>query len=347
MAIDPSKPFNLEYRVDETYDGLRLDRYVNAVVPTISRTRIQRYNNNKRITVNGEIKPHNWRVRTGDIILLKCAVPSGEEDIGRQIPVEIIYEDEYLLAVNKQPGLVVHPVALHRHNTLMNALYWKYKEILPLEKELSLVNRIDRFTSGVVLVSKDICAKRDLQLQFENRTVTKTYLALVLGNLKLEQGEIDQPLGPKLNSTNRVIQDVRNDVEGKASQTCYWALERFQARVDGENSKFTLVRVAPKTGRQHQIRVHLKSIGHPLVADHLYGDNHGMSWESPEGESGQLERFALHAETLDIIHPITREEIHFTAPPPPDFDGCLTALRKGWPLESFLLENDGRNNQQA
>ena len=104
--------------------------------------------------------------------------------------------------------------------------------------------------------------------------------------------------------------------------------------------KYTLLRVEPKTGRQHQIRVHLKSIGHPLIADHLYGENQGFSWISPDGASGRLARFGLHAETLTITHPISKEELRFTAPPPPDFAGCIEALRSGWKIKTFPLDNE-------
>jgi 23S rRNA pseudouridine1911/1915/1917 synthase len=334
MVIDPSKPFDLAYRVDPTYDRMRLDQYVRAVVPSLSRTKIQRYNDEDRITVNGVPRRHNWRVRTGDEVVLKCRIPAGGEALGRDIPVEIVYEDEWLLAVNKQPGLVVHPVALHRHDTLMNALHWRYEGILPEGKELSLVNRIDKLTSGVVLVSKDIRAKRHLQEQFEARSVYKTYLAVTDGIPAGEQGEIDLPLGPKLRRRNRCLMDVRRDVEGKPSRTAYWVLERFPG-AGGQGH--ALVRFAPKTGRQHQLRVHARAMGWPLTADHLYGDGYGRRWVDARGDAATLERFCLHAETLDITHPVTGEPVRFRAPLAPDMAGLLAALRAGRPLQRFAL----------
>ncbi|MFW5857140.1 MAG: pseudouridine synthase, partial [Planctomycetota bacterium] len=269
--LDPSKPFDLTYRVDPTHDGMRLDRYVHAMAPTISRTRVKRYNAEGRIRLNDAVRPDNARVRTGDAVLLQCREPAGGIDVARDIPVEIVYEDEHLLAVNKQPGLVVHPVALHRHDTLMNALYFLYEDRLPAGRELSLVNRIDKLTSGIVLVAKGLEAKRHLQEQFEARTPYKTYLAVARGVVDGEQGEIALPIGPKADCANRCVQAVRRDSAGKPCLTRFWVRERFADRgvtlPDGTESRqgYTLVRFALATGRQHQIRVHAMALGHPLL----------------------------------------------------------------------------------
>jgi 23S rRNA pseudouridine1911/1915/1917 synthase len=353
MVIDPAKPFDLQHRVDPAYDGERLDRFVQAMVPTISRTRVQRYNRAGRVLVNGRRRADNWRVRSGDRVVLKVHEPPEGADAARHIPVSVLYEDEWLLAVNKQPGLVVHPVALHRHNTLMNALYWRYKDRLPAAKELSLVNRIDKLTSGVVLVSKDIRAKRNLQEQFEARRVYKTYQALVAGGVEEESGEINLPLGPKADCQNRCVQAVRRDSAGKPSLSRYWVLERLRHAPPpaagpppagteplAAGRAFTLLRLSPQTGRQHQLRVHAAAAGHPLVGDHLYGDNRAWVWRAAGGEAagadasgtGRLERFALHAESLTITHPVEKREMRFTAPLPADLAGALEALRRGWPV---------------
>lgn len=330
MAIDPSKPFDLEYKVDESQDGMRLDKYIASVIPTISRTKIKTYNSQKRITVNGEIKPDSWKVKDGDMVVLKCRVPEGGENLGKNIPVEIIFEDDYLIAVNKQAGLVVHPVALHRHNTLMNALYWKYKDKLSEEQDITLVNRIDQYTSGVVLVCKDLESKRNLQEQFEARTVSKSYLAIVCGELENGSGEIDLPIGPKKNRTNRVMMGIRHDEEGKPSHTFYEVIERLPS--------FTVVRLTPKTGRQHQLRVHMAEIGHPLAADHLYGDDKGLKFLDNNGqEICELSRFALHAKDLTFIHPVTEKEMTIEAPLPDDMANTINALRENRDMVKFSL----------
>jgi len=345
MAIDPAKPFDLTYRVDGAFDGLRVDRFVQAMVPTISRTRIQAYNREGRILVNDERRAQNWRVREGDVVTLRCPVPPGGASLGRDIPVDVMWEDGYLLAVNKQPGLVVHPVALHRHDTLMNALYWRYRDRLGPGNELSLVNHIDKLTSGLVLVSKDPEAKRDLQRQFEARSVDKGYLGLALGEMEADAGTIDRPVGPRKGTQNRVLQDVREDGEGRPSQSAFRVLERLCAPVrpaDGgpaRRERFTLVRLVPRTGRQHQLRVHLAYLGHPLVGDHLYGDNHGLRATGPDGGEVEIARFALHAHWLAFDHPVTGKRMEVTAPPSADLAGVLDALRAGQPLARFALES--------
>ncbi|MFH0910193.1 MAG: RluA family pseudouridine synthase [Planctomycetota bacterium] len=351
MVIDPAKPFDLEYRVDPAYDGLRLDRYVHSMVPAISRTRIQQYNEEGRLTVRGLRRPDNWKVRTGDLVRLQCRMPEGGEALGSDIPVEVVYEDECLLGVNKQPGLVVHPVALHRHDTLMNALYWRYKDALLPGQELSLVNRIDKYTSGLVLVAKDPVAKRHLQRQFESRRVTKEYLALVHGLVAEEEGEIDRPIGAKPQSENRVLMAVREDGTGRPSQTRFRVEERLtlpeRASPDEALRRFTLVRLWPRTGRQHQLRVHLASLGHPLVGDHLYGDARGLLCRGPAGEECRLARFALHAARLTVVHPVTREPLVVAAPLAEDFRAILAGLRADWSLETFpLAQKPGKAPQR-
>ena len=327
--IDPSKPFDLEFLVEPGQNGLRLDRFIRDRVPTISRTRIQFYNADGRISVNGAIRPDNWNVRTGDTVILQCRVPEGGAEVARTIPVDVVAEDEDYLAVNKQSGLVVHPVALHRHDTLLNALYYRYRDVLAPGGELSLANRIDKLTSGLVILAKNARAKRGLQGQFEGREVEKTYLAIVTGRVENEAIAIDRPIGPKKNRNNRCLMDIREDGEGKPSHTDVEVLERFTGH--------TLVRCRPKTGRQHQIRVHMACIGHPLVADHLYGDGMGFDAVAPDGRGVRLDRFALHAESIVFRHPTRDEILRLTAPLAADMAAFLDALRDGWALKPYRL----------
>lgn len=325
MPIDPAKPFDLHFVVDPNWAELRLDQYVKAMIPAMSRTKIQRYVREGRALVNDEPRPANWRVRLGDAVLLRCNVPEEGDDAGKRIPLEIIYEDDDILAVNKQPGLVVHPVSLHRHDTLLNALYWRYKDLLPPEQEVSLANRLDRNTSGVILVSKHTESKRRLQVQFEAREPRKTYLALVEGDGVSPAGEIDLPLGPAAGRNDRCKIGVRRDEAGKPSRTSYVTLERY----DG----YALVELRPHTGRQHQLRVHMAEIGYPLVCDDRYGSPESLAAVSPRGEERIIARYALHACRLEFAHPRTGVALDLLAPPAADMAGVLEALRAGWSTE--------------
>lgn len=327
--IDPSKPFDLTHIVDEAQSGQRLDIYVHDRVPTISRTRIKAYNAEGRVLVNGVVRPDSWKVRTGDTVVLKCHIPEGALEAAARIPLDIVQEDDDYAAVNKQSGLVVHPVALHRHDTLLNALFHRYKDLLGPEGEIALGNRIDKLTSGLVLVSKHAQAKRGLQQQFEGRTVLKEYAAIVCGCVADEEGVVDSPIGPKKNRANRCLMDIRDDEEGRPSLTSWHVLERFDA--------YTLVACQPKTGRQHQIRVHMRSIGHPLLGDHLYGDGMGVRATASDGREVILDRFALHAKSVWLKHPVSGEPLEVHAPLAEDMAAMLVALREGWELESFPL----------
>lgn len=340
MPIDPAKPFDLRYRVDPTWAEERLDRFVKAMIPAMSRTKIQRYIAEGRVEVNGTVRPANWRVHRDDIVLLRCHEPSEGADIAQRIPIEILYEDEDLLLVNKQPGLLVHPVALHRHDTLLNALYWRYKDILPPDQNIELVNRIDRYTSGVVVLTKSREAKQILQEQFEARLPQKTYLALAQGLVKDKEGMIDLPLGPALSRTDRCKIGVRYDEKGKPSQTFYRVLERFP-RPELPSGGVTLLRIEPYTGRQHQIRVHMAEIGHPLVCDDRYGDPRELVAIPPPSPTPErhlnegsppprLARYALHAESIAFSHPRTRHPLIISAPLANDMATMLEALRAGW-----------------
>ncbi len=323
MPIDPSKPFDLRYRVDPTWADMRLDRYVKAMVPAMSRTRIQKYVRDERVEVNGEARPANWRVRLGDEVVLRCRAPAGANETARRIPLAILYEDEDVVAIDKQPGLVVHPVALHRHDTLLNALYWRYKETLPAEQEVSLANRLDRYTSGVILVAKHTASKQALQPQFERRTTRKVYRALCEGLVHEDAGVIDLPIGPG-EGTDRCKMAIRDT--GKPSRTSFRVLERFAAAAG--RPEFTLVELEPHTGRQHQLRLHLAATGHPLVCDDRYGDPRGLL-VTTGGDEHALARYALHAAALTFAHPASGEPTTVTAPLASDLAGVAEGLRAG------------------
>lgn len=297
----------------------------------MSRTKIQKYCAAGRICVNGAPRPANWIVRLGDQVLLVCKDPEngGAAAVAEKIAGElvVIYEDEEILAVNKPAGLVVHPVGKHRHDTLLNALYMRYKDILPPEQEVSLANRLDQYTSGLILVAKNTGAKRILQYQFENREVSKEYYALCTGIIAADSGKIDAPLGPA-DPGSTLLQALRYDSLGKPAQTEYEVCERFAPGGGADDPGLTFVHLLPHTGRQHQLRVHLASLGHPLLADKHYGDGRTLTL-SRGGESAIINRYALHAAQLTFRHPDGTIRT-LQAPLADDMTAALAALRTGW-----------------
>lgn len=334
MPIDPAKPFDLRYEVTRNYLDHRLDQFVKAMVPSMSRTRIQNHIREGRVSVNDEVRPANWRVRLDDRVILHCREPEGGAvEEAKNIPLEFIYEDDELAVLNKQPGLVVHPVGIYRHNTLLNALYWHYKDLLPPEQEISLANRLDQFTSGVILLAKNTTSKRILQGQFENRETHKVYQALCEGVLAQDAGSIDAPIGPGRGEF-RTSMEVRDDEEGKQAHTAYEVLERFLplpgAPGDAEDKGYTLVRLMPHTGRQHQLRVHMAHIGHPLVCDDRYGFSRPLQLEDARGHTAEVRRYALHACELTFTHPDGRV-MTVQAPLATDLQEALILLRAGAP----------------
>ncbi len=323
MAIDPAKPFDLTLVVDPLYDRERLDKFIRAMLPSMSRTRIQLRIGEGRVEVNGLARPNNWRLLSGDRVLVRCREPEGGgAEAGRAIPLDIIYEDDDLIAVNKQAGLVVHPVGKHRHDTLLNALYWRYKDALPADASVNLANRLDQYTSGVILATKNTRSKRILQEDFEARIPAKTYLALCRGIFQNKAGEVALPIGPENRvGGNHCNMMVRHDELGKPSQTFYQVLEEF-------SQGFTLVRLRPVTGRQHQLRVHMQALEHPLVGDGRYGGGYRLELAVGDG-TVRLERYALHAVELVFRHPADGREMRLSAPLAGDLENTLAALRAG------------------
>ena len=314
MPIDPAKPFDLKYVATPTYSEIRLDQFVRAMVPSMSRTRIQKYIKNKQISVNGKPERSNWIVRLNDEVILHCKEPEGAADVAKTIPLDILYEDGDIIAINKQPNLVVHPVALHRHDTLLNALYWRYKDIIPEDQEISLGNRLDQYTSGVILVAKNTNSKRILQDQFENRKTKKVYNAICAGIVESDEGEIDKPIGQG-EGAHRTFMVIRHDELGKPSNTYYKVLKRYKPHAGDKG--FTLVRLEPHTGRQHQLRVHMADIGAPLICDDRYGVAGEISIASEDGRVATIDRYALHACELTFMHP-DGNEMTIKAPLAPD-----------------------------
>jgi len=290
-----------EYEIDPTCAKKRLDVFLTEVQSDISRSFIQKLIDTHRVTVNGEVAKSNYKVKTGDRVELAVPGPEPLEVRAEAIPLDIVYEDASLIVIDKPPGLVVHPAPGHPDGTLVNALLHHCKDLKGIGgvERPGIVHRLDKDTSGLILVAKTDAVMQDLLRQFQERRVRKVYLALVKGRVQPPSGGIDAPIG-----RHRVHRKkMALNEEGREAQTYYEVARQFE--------QYALVRAEPKTGRTHQIRVHLASIGHPILGDRLYGHLRGASVPT-------LPRQALHAHRLELTHPRTGEPLAFESPLPED-----------------------------
>ncbi len=290
-------------------DGIRLDKFLAQARPALSRNRVRQLIIAGHVRVNGKPPAKvGLKLSAGmEITLTEPDIVAEAPPAPKNIPLDILYEDDALLALNKPAGLVVHPAVGHADDTLVNALLHHYPEMAALNAERpGIVHRLDRDTSGVMVVAKTAPALENLQAQFKARTVEKIYLALVHGIPRSAEGVIDVPLGR--HSTLRQKFAPRPD--GKPARTHYWIEETFAA--------FSLLRIKLETGRTHQIRVHLAWLGHPVAGDTIYGHKKNRL---------KLSRQFLHAYSLSIQHPIRADEMTFTAPLPTELERTLALLR--------------------
>ncbi|MFN3466293.1 MAG: RluA family pseudouridine synthase [Candidatus Brocadiales bacterium] len=326
----------LEVRKDySSLGGRRLDKYLAARLQQYSRSFLQRLIREGAVKVGGRATPAtavkaSYPIRKGDTITLEIPVLEKEHLRPEDIPLDIIYEDEYLMLVNKPPDMVVHPAPGHMSGTLVNALLFHCEKLSRTGGyyKAGIVHRLDRDTSGIMLVIKSDAVHEDIARQFEKRTVRKEYLALVEGDVELDSDQIELPIGR--HKRDRLKMSIRHDEGGKEATSIYEVLERF--------GDFTLVKVMPRTGRTHQIRVHMKAIGHPIVADADYNTRDclyareitgkGERPSTPDDEPPILERQALHAYRLEFFHPILKKRVSFQAELPEDMQRVLKLLRK-------------------
>ncbi|MHC5033639.1 MAG: RluA family pseudouridine synthase [Planctomycetota bacterium] len=314
-----------EFEVGGRHAGRRLDAYLAARFPEYSRTFIQALMRQGHITVNGQaVKPSHLPAR-GDTVVALVPMRRHEEVLPEDIPLDVIYEDRWIVVVNKPADLVVHPSKGHQTGTLVNALVHRFRHLSGLYGPLrpGIIHRLDRDTSGVILVVKDERVHERIARQFEERRVDKEYIAICEGRVELDGDLIDAAIAPDPRSRDRML--VRES-DGRPAQTIYEVVERI--------GDFTVVRCKPRTGRTHQIRVHLQLLGHPIVADSLYGRRDAVylsdltgSERHPE-EEPLLDRQALHARRLTIYHPKREEEMTFEAPLPDDMSRLIDALRR-------------------
>ena len=287
----------------------RLDKVVRDRVPTLSRSQSQRLIESGEVTVDGKPRKPAYRVEPGESISVVMPAPDEEgPPLAQAIPLDIIYEDSYLLAVNKPAGMVVHPAPGHSEGTLVNALLAHDRRIVDVgpSERAGIVHRLDRETSGVIVAAKKAQVLNVLQEQFRNRQVEKVYLALVHGRVQPPEGIIEVPIG----RDPRDRQKMAPVAGGKYARTRYRASEYL--------NRYTLIEAHPYTGRTHQIRVHLSWLGHPVVGDRMYGRGRHQLLE---------DRHFLHAWTLRCAHPVSGEDLWLEAPLPQELTDLLERLR--------------------
>ena len=297
--------------------GQRIDKYIAAEVPELSRSVVQRLIKEGRVTVGGEATKPSYRVEAGDEIVVRVPPPEPMEVRPEAIPLDIVYEDEGIIVVNKPAGMVVHPAYGHRTGTLVNAILAHCPDLAGTEDALrpGIVHRLDKDTSGLIIVAKNDSARQHLQRQFKRREVKKVYVALVEGHLEPVRGVIEAPIGRDKKRRKRMAV-----VEGgREARTEYTVVEYFGGEVGKVSRPYTLVEAEPKTGRTHQVRVHFASIGHPLAGDPVYGFR--------KQRLSLLRRQFLHARTLGFRLPGSNEYIELTAELPDDLGVVLEELR--------------------
>ncbi len=325
MSGDELSAGPIDVIVPDDAADVRLDWFLAHRFPTYSRTLLRRAINATGVRVDGKRVKAAHRLRPGERITIVFPDLPREAPQPEEIPLDILYEDDWLAAINKPPGMVVHPGRGHWQGTLASALQFHFNQLSSVggQTRPGIVHRLDRDTSGVLVVAKTDRAHQLLADQFEQRTTEKEYFAIVSGQPNRDRDVIDLPIG--IHPYQREKMAVRRDgPSSRPAQSFYEVVERF----DG----FAAVRITPKTGRTHQIRVHLASIHCPVLCDKLYGGRaritRGELTRKLDDIEVLLDRQALHALRLKLAHPETGEPIEFNAPLPADLTGMLESLRQ-------------------
>lgn len=300
----------ISLQADETYMDERLDKFLSAMLPDQSRSYLQKIIKDGNVLVNGEPKKSSYRLEDGDEVTADLPELKSPDIEPENIPLDILYEDDSILMVNKPKGMVVHPSAGHYTGTLVNAVLWHCQGQLSGINGVSrpgIVHRIDKDTTGVLVVCKNDASHNAVAAQLKEHSITRKYRAIVHGVIKEDEGTVDAPIGRHPTERKKMASGVKN---GKRAVTHYRVLERFQG--------YTYVECQLETGRTHQIRVHMASIHHPLLGDTVYG---------PAKDSHHLEGQTLHAMVLGLIHPVTGEYLEVEAPLPEYFENLLKKFR--------------------
>lgn len=331
LAEEQSPEMHEHYRfvADKGQGAMRVDKYLSMHIVNVSRNRIQQAAEANCILVNDVPVKSNYKIKPNDIIsLVMDRPPRVLEILPEDIPLDVVYEDKDVMVINKPPGLVVHPGFGNYQGTMVNAIAWRLKDTPEYDAKdprLGVVHRIDKDTSGLIVAAKNPNAKANLSAQFFNKTTKRQYLALVWGNVVEDEGRIEGNIGrhPKDRLQMTVFEDGEH---GKPAVTHYKVLERL--------GYVTLVQCRLETGRTHQIRVHMKHIGHTLFNDARYGGNEVLKGTNFSKYKQFVQncfslcpRQALHAQTLGFVQPTTGEELMFEAPVPADMQQLLEKWR--------------------
>ena len=322
---------HLRMEVDGGQEPVRIDKYMAEHTPHASRNRIQKAADAGFIRVNGTPVKSNYKVRPGDVVTLMLDRPHYDTTIEPEdIPLEVVYEDEVLLVINKPAGMVVHPGCCNYHGTLVNAVAWHLRDVPgydPNDPSVGLVHRIDKDTSGLLVIAKTPEAKTELGIQFFHHDTHRSYQALVWGNFVEDSGRIEGNIGRDPKDRLRMAVFPPDSEVGKSAVTHYRVVERY--------GYTTLVECRLETGRTHQIRAHMRHIGHPLFGDERYGGMEMLRGERTASYKAYIQncfklcgRQALHARTLGFRHPVTGEQMDFSAPMPDDMGALIEKWRK-------------------
>lgn len=317
---------SFEFLVDEDDVGERLDSFLSAQIPELSRSRIQKALRAGDVLVDGEPAAKSaQKVRQGERIALSFSPPRPLEIVPEDIPLDIAYEDEHLLVVNKAPGMVVHPAPGHATGTLVHALMAHCRNLSGIGGVLrpGIVHRLDAGTSGLLVVAKDDVTHIALSRALMERAVSRLYCALVWGEMPQQTGVIDMPIGRSPIDRKKMAVVAEG---GKEAHTTYYIIDTF--------GPFQYISLKLGTGRTHQIRVHLSRVGHPVLGDPVYGGRRerrggltGNAAATADKALSMIDRQALHAEELSFVHPVTGELVTFKAALPADFRAVLEFLK--------------------
>ena len=305
--------------------GQRLDIFLARHLETLTRSQIQNLNRSGAILIEGRAEKAGYKLKGGEAIQVNLPPlqPSSLEP--QQIPIQIHYQDEDLAVIDKPAGLVVHPGSGTGNQTLVHALLFHFGNLGGAAERPGIVHRIDKKTSGLLVVAKNDRTHVRLSAAFQAREVEKKYIALVHGKLRKSSGEIDMNIARHSSIRTRMaVQRGKGHVKGRPAQTSYRVIEEFKS--------FTLLEVQIKTGRTHQIRVHLSALGHPVVGDDVYGE---ASYKQFVKKHGPLGRYVLHSTELKFTHPTTGKALAFHSPLPADLLDLLTRLRPGPPTSAI------------
>lgn len=315
----------IRLRIDERFAGARLDVALSGLLHWRSRTSIHRLIDEGRVHLEGRSAQPSRRVRYGETVLIDLPPrPVPQADPAAGVELSVLYEDRWMVAVDKPPGLAVHPAGRRLDGTLIHALHKRYRRPQDPEHDVvpRLLHRIDVETSGVVAIGLDERFHHRVARQFERRKVQKVYLAVVHGRPDPADGYVDLSIGPDRASAVRLKLEARRDGTGQPAWTEY--------RTVRSNDRFSLVELRPRTGRTHQLRVHMAAVGCPLVGDKIYGGNEDIFLENLRGELSAasrerlvLDRHALHSRSLTFFHPMLERDLTLQAPLPADMEALL------------------------